>query len=128
MDPWHLPTEGDPAPEVASSSSCGPVRRRYSSKQAQDVLFRPPEMKHEDFLEMMQEIVPQIVAPEAAVDSPDQMMHSSSPRGTSQKREASTEGDVPAPSRPRIEHESSEGLFSEEVLMACSEGIPLPKF
>jgi hypothetical protein len=85
-------------------------------------------MKHEDFLEMMQEIVPQIVAPEAAVDSPDQMMHSSSPRGTSQKREASTEGDVPAPSRPRIEHESSEGLFSEEVLMACSEGIPLPKF
>ena len=116
--------EGDPAPEVAGSSSYGPVRRRYSSKQAQDVLFRPPEMKHEDFLEMMQEIVPQIVVPEAAVASPDQVMQSASPRGTSQKREASTEGDVPASSRPRIEHEASEGLFSEEVLMACSEGIP----
>ena len=51
-------------------------------------------------------------------------MQASSPHGTSQKREASSEGDAPSSSRPRVDLSASEGLFAEEVLMACSEGIP----
>ena len=113
-----------PEPEQPEGSSHGPVRRRYFSKQTQDSVFRPPAMKHEDFAEMMQELVPQIVIPDSSSSTVDQVMQTTSPRGTSQKREASSEGEAPSSSKPRVEAAVSEGLFAEEVLLACPGEVP----
>ena len=113
-----------PEPEQPEGSSYGPVRRRYFSKQTQDSVFRPPAMKHEDFAEMMQELVPQIVIPDSSSSTVDQVMQTTSPRGTSQKREASSEGEAPSSSKPRVEAAVSEGLFAEEVLLACPGEVP----
>ena len=81
-------------------------------------------MKHEDFAEMMKELIPQIVPPADNSASADHSMSTTSPRGTSQKREASSEGEAPSSSKPRIDAEVSDGLFAEEVLMAHPNPVP----
>jgi len=45
----------------AESSSYGPVRRRVSGKNGPQAYYRPGPMRNEDFAEMMDEIMPQIM-------------------------------------------------------------------
>ena len=47
--------------ENPSSGSYGPVRRRMSGKSGPAGLYRPAELREEDFAEMMREIVPRLV-------------------------------------------------------------------
>ena len=61
-----LTTEAEtPMPETtlpeASSSSYGPVRRRISGKDGPFALWRPPQTRQDDFVEIMKEVVPQLL-------------------------------------------------------------------
>ena len=99
---------GVPSPEPLgkdSSAEYGPVRR-VSKKTKPELLFRPKAMLEEDFLEMMQEVVPRLL--ENALESEQATSASSapasghvSPRGT--KREASREPEESTDSKRRAE-------------------------
>ena len=57
-------TTGEPSnasPSTEEESSYGPVRRRVHGKSVAASFYRPGRMVQEDFAEMMQEIVPQLV-------------------------------------------------------------------
>ena len=111
-------------PDAESKSNYGPVRRRYTGKQEQDVYSRPPAMKHEDFVEMMNEIVPKLVSGSAS--SSAVAAGADSPRGGSQKREASTEASGHVDTKPKVipDENPDEELFCQEILTACPENIP----
>ena len=96
---------GVPSPEpvsTESSSEYGPMRR-VSKKTRPELLFRPKAMLEEDFLEMMQEVVPRLL--DTALES-EQVSRSSASdsvpsRGT--KREASREPEESTDSKRRAE-------------------------
>ena len=82
-------------------------------------------MIQEDFQETMQEIVPRLISnmplPTTAV--PEAGRETSSPRGTSHKREASTEAEGHVHTRNRSEDQDKneeDALFCSEVLLALS--------
>ena len=110
-------------PSGEAESTYGPVRRRYSSKQPQDEYTRPPVMKHEDFQEMMQELIPQLMQGNSSSSNAEAATSSTSPRGTSQKREASNEASGHTSNKLKTK-DDLEDLFCEEVLLACSQDIP----
>ena len=70
-------------PEIApSSSTYGPVRRRCTSKQPDNVVHRPPEMRHEDLSDLLNEIAIEDLTNQAGNQRvSDEAMNS--PRGTS---------------------------------------------
>ena len=82
-----------PTPSTESTTDktqYGPFRRART--KGPDTLFRPPAMEHDDFAEMMSEIVPQLI--EQQLNS--EQSTTTSPRGSSSKREASNEDARPA--------------------------------
>eukprot|EP00434_Breviolum_minutum_P004560 symbB.v1.2.004023.t1/scaffold227.1/size261201/9 len=104
--------------EPESSSSVvygpyGPVRHRHRVKSPPEpILIRHPEGHFDDFAEMMQEVVPRLLNNTLVEPSPDVPIEdSTSPRGTSSKREASSE---------HTEAESTQRRRTDEVL-SCSE-------
>ena len=89
------PTEG---PANATPESYGPVRRGARAPvNPAPMLSRPPDTHPEDFLEIMSDIVPRLVAqlPSTSSSSRDVASSSTSPRGSGHKREASAELDEP---------------------------------
>ena len=118
VTPGGIHVEG---PEIASSSSTyGPVRRRCTGKQPDNVVYRPPEMRHEDLSELLTEIAIEDLTKEASNQGvSDETMNS--PRGTSCKREASVEAVGHENSRPR--NSETEALFCHDVLscVPCNE-------
>ena len=48
-------------PSSASGSQYGPIRRRVPSKAGPLTFFRPASMKQDDFVEVMQDVLPQLV-------------------------------------------------------------------
>eukprot|EP00435_Cladocopium_sp_Y103_P060490 s2072_g22.t1 len=119
----------DKSPE--ESSTYGPVRRRLRGKNGPSGLFRPAPMLSEDFAEMMQEIVPQLMDKvlEPGADPPDATM--SSPRSHGVKRPASPSAaeEQGHAQVPRLESSGSDGDSSgvvnvgsvEHVSSACCE-------
>ena len=107
----------------------GPVRvtRRVSSKRPPVELHRPLETQADEFLELMQEVVPRLItqttASQAPIPEPSAASglvrhHPDSPRGSSQKRAASQEHqEAPVSAIPRAsnapEHEGDEALTVE---------------
>ncbi|CAE7347138.1 RE1, partial [Symbiodinium microadriaticum] len=120
------PPPNDPNPKDTSLEGYGPVRRVPHKSKPYPVHRRPVEEHPEDFLEMMQEVVPRLLQelpPPSLSSEPSQSSGNvpearagpdeRSPRGESTKREASREpGDVPVASRPR-HHSIDEDLFVE---------------
>ena len=108
-----------PTPPVVEGSTYGPVRRVTQKTRPSDLVRRIPETQPEDFLEMMQEVVPRLIRDLSVPAGREPVTEasgasSSTPRGTSSKREASAEPeDRPVTSRARG---SDEVLFCEEVL------------
>ena len=78
--PGEMSVEG---PEIApSSSTYGPVRRRCTGKQPDNVVYRPPEMRHEDLSDLLNEIATEDLTNQAGNQRvSDEAMNS--PRGTS---------------------------------------------
>lgn len=107
----------------AESSSYGPVRRRVSGKNGPQAYYRPGPMRNEDFAEMMDEIMPQIMERVIQDDSTATDAASHSPRGTSTKRSHSpdeVEGQGPA-QIPRVDAPASAANVkgSSEALACC---------
>jgi hypothetical protein len=105
--------DGENAPDGATgeSSEYGPIRRRLRGKNGASALYRPAPMRAEDFAEMMQEVVPDLVQRvlEHSSAVPDADMPS--PRSGSAKRSASpspVEGESSSQA-PRLESSSSDG-------------------
>ena len=120
------PYPSDPNPEDTALEGYGPVGRVPHKSKPHPVHRRPVEEHPEDFLEMMQEVVPRLLQelPPPGVSSEPSRSSGSvpeastgpnerSPRGESTKREASREpGEVPVASRPR-HHSIDEDLYVE---------------
>eukprot|EP00435_Cladocopium_sp_Y103_P021891 s1135_g5.t1 len=51
----------DPQVSATADSQYGPVRRRVPSKAGPMTFFRPASLKHDDFVEVMQDVLPQLV-------------------------------------------------------------------
>ena len=115
-------SEGAPA---SSASSYGPVRR-ITRKTAPDLLHRPAAMQEDDFVELMQEMVPRIMQEfpsSTAASSSGQQGEAGSPRGPAQKREASRDpSQEPPTSRAAVATDSVpvESLCCTEVL-SCEQ-------
>ena len=112
-------------PEIAPSSSAyGPVRRRCTGKQPDNVVHRPPEMRHEDLSNLLNEIAIEDLTNQAGNQRvSDEAMNS--PRDTSCKREASAEAVGHEDSRPR--NSGTEALFCHDVL-SCVSCHEIPSF
>ena len=102
----------------ASSSTYGPIRRKVPSKSGPMTLHRPAAMQHDDFVEVMQEVIPHMV--EEAV--------------TSLKREAgeASEGHVDKSARNltteqlSVQHVSSSSLSkpdASELWKSLQQGV-----
>eukprot|EP00435_Cladocopium_sp_Y103_P006224 s2324_g2.t1 len=83
------PGDSPPAKDPEAASSYGPVRRtRVPSKSGPLTMLRPAAMKHDDFVEVMREVVPKLLEeatqPEASASE------------SSHKRSADASADVPA--------------------------------
>eukprot|EP00435_Cladocopium_sp_Y103_P020594 s2229_g5.t1 len=79
-----------------ASSSYGPVRRtRVPSKSGPLTMLRPAAMKHEDFVEVMREVVPQLI--EGVVQQGE------STSDASHKRSADASAEVPEPKAAKTE-------------------------
>eukprot|EP00435_Cladocopium_sp_Y103_P001293 s456_g1.t1 len=84
-------------PEVPAESY-GPVRRsRVLSKSGPLTMFRPSAMRHDDFVEVMNEVVPQLIEQTVRSDQPE------SSSGSERKREAADSASAPAAKLPKIE-------------------------
>eukprot|EP00435_Cladocopium_sp_Y103_P028343 s1179_g7.t1 len=113
------------------SQTYGPVRRRVSGKAGEPVMFRPPKMKEHDFVEMMKEIVPRMLA-DATQSVSDSSSSSSAPHGT--KRVLDLNPDEVSSGPPASRAKSSdisdslcvehvhECLLVDEILAAWHEG------
>ena len=88
----------------ASESTYGPMRR-IAAKSGPSALYRPMPMQHDDFVEVMQEVLPQML--EAAT------------RGT--KRESSDSTDAPASKHVKASHGHETHAVQHEVLAARHE-------
>eukprot|EP00435_Cladocopium_sp_Y103_P038006 s382_g10.t1 len=79
-----------------ASSSYGPVRRtRVPSKSGPLTMLRPAAMKHEDFVEVMREVVPKLI--EGVVQQGE------STSDVSHKRSADSSAEVPEPKAAKTE-------------------------
>ena len=85
-----------PAPLPGDTSeSNGPVcRSRILAKSGPLTMFRPAAMKHDDFVEVIREVVPQLI---------DQTMTSETASGSERKREASESAEAPTPKLPKVD-------------------------
>ena len=66
-----------PMPEAAASSTYGPFRK-VRGKSGPEALWRPPTMRQEDFVSIMQEAVPKLIdeiMPEPASGSASSSSH-----------------------------------------------------
>lgn len=105
-----------PPSGFVKTEAYGPIRMvRHSHKSPPEYLVRPPVMEQDDFAELMQEVVPELI--DQHLQPPDITMSSTSPRGDSHKREASNEGDRPTV-RARVDESSPSTTGSQEVLSA----------
>eukprot|EP00435_Cladocopium_sp_Y103_P071090 s130_g36.t1 len=87
-----------PHAELDKSSAYGPIRNvrsRVPSKSGPLTLFRPPAMKQDDFVEVMQEVVPQLI---------DETIQS---EASSHKRSASETAEQPEAKAPRTEESTA---------------------
>eukprot|EP00435_Cladocopium_sp_Y103_P030061 s1739_g7.t1 len=101
-----------PPPGFVKTEEYGPIRMvRHSHKSPPEYLIRPPVMEQDDFAEMMQEVIPQLI--EEHVQNQPSENQSSSPRGSSTKREASQEADRPS---VRARLDSSDVASEQQVL------------
>ena len=109
--PEGISTESEPS--KPSYGPYGPVRHRHSFKSPPEpILIRHPEGRLDDFADMMQEVVPRLLTNTLEESQSGENPESTtSPRGTSSKREASNE---------HTEGESSQRRRTTEVL-SCSE-------
>ena len=113
------PSASDAPVSLPSSSSTreepstyGPVRRVTQKSRPGEALRRPTETQPEDFMEMMQEVVPRLLQRLPSLPTEGAESSAVSPRGTGLKREAS--GDLTAQHeshRPRTDETVSEALF-----------------
>ena len=105
------PSTSEPAEAHPKSSEYGPVRhRRLPSKSGPMTLFRPPAMRQEDFVEVMQEVVPQLI--EQAVESEQ----------ANRKRDADDSMEQPEQKAPRLETPpvvTSENAIAYVELASC---------
>ena len=111
-----------------SGSGYGPVRRVTGKSPPDMILHRPSAMREDDFVELMQEVVPRILQEfpagarlepaRASTDvCPEPAAERASPRGTSQKRSASETppGVEPEARVARVESDSDEALSVEAL-------------
>ena len=98
----------------------GPVRIRHWNNTPQDPLVRPDGSKYEDFVEMMQELVPTLIPSQNSdADMPSGIgAESSSPRASGHEREASKDAQEQTGSRQRTTSPREACLTCEEVLAA----------
>eukprot|EP00435_Cladocopium_sp_Y103_P050118 s180_g15.t1 len=102
-----VPTDDANSAEAAaeSASSYGPVRRaRVPSKSGPLTMFRPSAMKHDDFVEVMQEVVPQLI--EDTIAREDQS-------ASDRKRPADVPSDEPD---PKIAKSEDSALLVEHAI------------
>lgn len=129
----QLSAENKPAPSPENSSKpvpaqpdqpqYGPVRRRVTQKDGPMALYRPDRMVQEDFQDMMQEIVPELIKrvmqPESAdVDAPMEN------RGVKRPSSPSPEQSDPPEKRPNVDDESlllEHDTTNHGVTFACDE-------
>ena len=82
-------------PQPADESAYGPVRRsRILAKSGPLTMFRPAAMKHDDFVEVMNEVVPQLI---------EQTVMADDTTGSERKREAAETSDAPSAKVPKTE-------------------------
>ena len=133
-EPARVNTNSTPYPETVNPESragyseaggYGPVRvtHRVSGKRAPMPLHRPAEVQADEFLELMQEVVPRLIqeatTQEASASSND--ARSLSPRGSSQKRSASQEHHE-APPSSALRSAPSEPVEDEALCVGFEEG------
>eukprot|EP00435_Cladocopium_sp_Y103_P044898 s702_g12.t1 len=102
------PTEAVPA--SSSSSSYGPMRRRVNGKGGPMSLYRPAEMRDQDFTDMMREVVHRLI--EQATSAADQSMHPKRPLEEPDMTEA------PSGHRPRTD--THEVMSVQDINHLCS--------
>lgn len=113
-----------PAEKTPETLSYGPVRRRVTQKDGPMALYRPERMAQEDFQEMMQEIVPELLKKVIPADQPDDTDVAMESRGV--KRPPSPEPDPSDPPEKRL-NVDDETLMTEHqsspagVTFACDE-------
>jgi len=82
-------------PQPTDESAYGPVRRsRILAKSGPLTMFRPAAMKHDDFVEVMNEVVPQLI---------EQTVMADDTTGSERKREAAETSDAPSAKVPKTE-------------------------
>eukprot|EP00435_Cladocopium_sp_Y103_P050219 s645_g15.t1 len=88
--------DGDVSMPEDASSTYGPMRRsRILAKSGPFTMFRPAAMKHDEFVEVMNEVVPQLIEPMV------QSNHDAS--GSDRKRKAAGPAEEPVPKLPKTE-------------------------
>ena len=74
---------------VPEESDYGPVRRKVRGKSGPAALYRPSSMAQDDFADMMQEVVPQLMEQVLSQEGSSASSSSAIPAGHGQKRDAS---------------------------------------
>ena len=86
-----MSSSGHASTEMAQEpSSYGPVRRKVTGKSGPMTLYRPPSMAQDDFTEMMQEVVPQLLEQVLAQEPSDAHASTENSSSHGQKRDASS--------------------------------------
>ena len=130
VDAGSAPASSSTGPDQSTqmhdgtSESYGPARRsRILAKNSPLTMFRPAAMKHDDFVEVIREVVPQLI---------DQTMTLETASGSERKREVSESVEAPTPKLPKVdtpadcvEHatacvESAKCSASESASESCS--------
>ena len=117
--PCTEPVASSAMPPEQASSSYGPIRRKVVGKDGPDAIWRPPTMRQEDFVSIMQEVTPQLLDTLLSSASDDQSMPSVSKRSVDKVDEPV--GEPPSAARVRTKSPAHEALFVE-TLDAC-EGV-----
>ena len=122
------PTEAAPdAPMSEEKSDYGPVRRRLAGKHGPMTLYRPGRMSQDDFSDMMQEVVPQLLE-QVLGDQPPGSSGSSSSRAVSSKRSADDVEHVEESQSKAIRTSSPErSIEDEELLISHDDGHTFAK-
>ena len=104
-----MPEVIDKSP-TPSQASYGPIRskHRVHEKSGEAALYRPPMTRHEDFVEIMREIVPQLIDQQVTTSS-----GSSSASGIKRDYPETTDSTEPPTTRARL---ASDDQLSIEVL------------
>lgn len=109
------PVEDLPSEEASSGSSFGPVRRCVTHKDGPHAYWRPAAMRNDDFVEMMKEVAPQLIANLPALESSSSS--SASKRGHEEGTSVSDACPEPPTSRAPVNSETvPDEVLSVEVL------------